>query len=255
MSSSNSARDQMLQAQALIKEHRYAEARALLNTINHPKAREWLAKLDQLDLEFPVEPVSSKKPAKEKKSGGAGCLKLSLAGGCGVPAAFCLGLIVIAIIIAVLVQQGKKASTKEAIQRNNDLGTFTDPIPSGRAALFKDGTLKVVDVLRPANQRVKSDNMFNDDPAAGAEYVLVKFEIVCKASRCNPGLMSFHLMDANEKEWGEPLLLVLSDDFDSQEAITGGTAQGWQGFQFPIGEPIKTVKVEWSNETLQLALP
>jgi hypothetical protein len=39
---------QFIQARELIKEKRYDEARAILRGIDHPRAREWLAKLDQL---------------------------------------------------------------------------------------------------------------------------------------------------------------------------------------------------------------
>ncbi len=44
-----SVRDDMQRAQDLIREKRYAEARMLLQTIDHPKAREWLARLDEID--------------------------------------------------------------------------------------------------------------------------------------------------------------------------------------------------------------
>jgi hypothetical protein len=37
---------QLAEARDLIKQKRYREARALLKTIDHPKAREWLARLD-----------------------------------------------------------------------------------------------------------------------------------------------------------------------------------------------------------------
>ena len=38
--------ERMLKARELIAAKRYAEARAILETIDHPKAKEWLAKLD-----------------------------------------------------------------------------------------------------------------------------------------------------------------------------------------------------------------
>lgn len=37
------------EARGLIKERRFDEARAVLNRLNHPKASEWLAKLDEID--------------------------------------------------------------------------------------------------------------------------------------------------------------------------------------------------------------
>lgn len=41
-------KEQFAAASALIKAKRYNEARKLLKTINHPKAKEWLAKLDTI---------------------------------------------------------------------------------------------------------------------------------------------------------------------------------------------------------------
>ncbi|MBZ0299730.1 MAG: hypothetical protein K8J31_08325, partial [Anaerolineae bacterium] len=41
------SRNQMQHAQQLIKQGRYDEARKLLRSIDHPKAREWLEKLDK----------------------------------------------------------------------------------------------------------------------------------------------------------------------------------------------------------------
>lgn len=39
--------DQLRRAMNLLKQERYSEARALLRTINHPKAREWLTRLER----------------------------------------------------------------------------------------------------------------------------------------------------------------------------------------------------------------
>ena len=41
-------RERMAAAQALIKAGEYAQARQLLRSIDHPKAREWLARLDTI---------------------------------------------------------------------------------------------------------------------------------------------------------------------------------------------------------------
>lgn len=43
-----SVRKQMLEAQQLIQKKQYTEARAILMGIDHPKAREWLKKLDEI---------------------------------------------------------------------------------------------------------------------------------------------------------------------------------------------------------------
>lgn len=43
------SKTKFLAARELIKEKKYAEARAILNTIDHPTARAWLSKLDELE--------------------------------------------------------------------------------------------------------------------------------------------------------------------------------------------------------------
>jgi DNA-binding transcriptional ArsR family regulator len=51
-----------IQARELIKEKRYDEARAILRGIDHPTAREWLAKLDKLAPEPPVPESAPAEP-------------------------------------------------------------------------------------------------------------------------------------------------------------------------------------------------
>jgi hypothetical protein len=46
---SDTVRDKMFEARDLIQAKRYAQARTLLNTIDHPKATEWLRKLDDVE--------------------------------------------------------------------------------------------------------------------------------------------------------------------------------------------------------------
>lgn len=53
-----------IQARELIKEKRYDEARAILREIDHPTAREWLAKLDQI-APVPVESPAPIPPSTE----------------------------------------------------------------------------------------------------------------------------------------------------------------------------------------------
>ncbi|MFZ0547763.1 MAG: pre-peptidase C-terminal domain-containing protein [Candidatus Promineifilaceae bacterium] len=43
------SKEEMIQARELIKQKRYEEARVILRKTSHPKAAEWLAKLDEID--------------------------------------------------------------------------------------------------------------------------------------------------------------------------------------------------------------
>lgn len=54
------AKEKMLQAQELLKQKRYDEARAILETVDHPVAQKWLAKLDEI---APAKGSRGKKPA------------------------------------------------------------------------------------------------------------------------------------------------------------------------------------------------
>lgn len=49
-----------LAAKELIQEHKYDEARGILKTINHPTAKKWLRRIDELDPRFP-EPIVRRK--------------------------------------------------------------------------------------------------------------------------------------------------------------------------------------------------
>ncbi len=52
------SREKMLEAKSLIEKRQYSQARQILETVDHPRAREWLGKLDEIELGNPF-PVSS----------------------------------------------------------------------------------------------------------------------------------------------------------------------------------------------------
>lgn len=56
------AQQQLMIARDLIREKRYAEARRLLVTIDHPKAREWLVKLDDVEARVAARTVEAPRP-------------------------------------------------------------------------------------------------------------------------------------------------------------------------------------------------
>ena len=260
------SRETMEQARALIQAHQYDEARALLVTVDHPKAVEWIEKIDAI-LARQDDPFAMPSPAlasapvqvnvtppAEKKGRGPGCFKIGLGVGCVAPAAFCGAVIVVIIIVAALIQANKESATEDAIKRNGGLGSFEKPIAVEGWAVFDKGKVRAMRLVRPATDMVEEFNMFNPDPPLGADYVLVWFDLECQIDKCNPGALSLHLTDGQKKDWGEPWLLVLDSDFET-DAVRGATTSGWQGFQFPTGEPIQTIKIEWGAETLQVQPP
>jgi len=61
-----SAKEQLLQARKLIKEKRYEEARAILEKVDHPKAKEWLGQLNvRLAQKAPTKSSVPEQPAKQ----------------------------------------------------------------------------------------------------------------------------------------------------------------------------------------------
>jgi hypothetical protein len=56
------------------------------------------------------------------------------------------------------------------------VGTRLDPIPLGREAQVGDWKVKVVGAALDATQAVLDENMFNDPPDSGSQYVLISVE-------------------------------------------------------------------------------
>lgn len=190
----------------------------------------------------------------ERRSSGPGCLKISLGIGCIAPAAFCCGLIVIALIIAVVIRAGREQATQEAIERNGGRGAFESPIAASAWMAFKDGQVRATRVIRPAAVSADPFRFGNAAPAAGAEYAVVWFELSCTADKCDPGSIKLRLTGTDGTEWDEKAR-ALVDNFDSNDAVKGGTTSGWQCFEVPTGTALRTIRVEWGAETLHVGVP
>lgn len=252
-------REQLEEARALIKAKRYDEARAILQALDHPTAAKWLDKLDEIDPPFEAESKKSRRqkkaPREKRERRGPGCLGIGLGIGCVAPAAFCVGLIVIIAIIAAVIQSQQEKEEQDALAANEGRGTLEEPVPVGQWIKFDDGEVRVGRVVRPANAMVANFNMFNDDPAAGAEYVLVWFDVLCEQQDCHLFWdVSFDLVGSDGKTWDEASA-VLEPDLDSQDAIEGATVGGWQAFEVPVGATISAVRVDFESVALYAELP
>lgn len=242
--------DILNRAAGLVREYRYAEARALLVNLDHPQAREWIAEIDRLTVKHaPAAPVP------EKKRGG--CLGiiagLSLVGiifvVCGL-VALC-GIIggAVYLIIGSLDEQ-----TQEAIEANNGFGTLGNPIPAAQWAKFDDGQIRITQINLEADDTVNRMYEYNAAPAAGSRFVLVYIEIQCESEACSRFDLAFHLIDAQNDDWEANSSLSLDPDFPN--SVEGGTGAGWIGFEVPIGRNLRVAKITWSVfETLHFALP
>jgi|GEM_PF-3505532 len=63
-----SPKEKMIKARQLIKGKKYDEARSLLETVNHPKAKEWLAKINKISPPAKSSKASKKAPAQKSSS-------------------------------------------------------------------------------------------------------------------------------------------------------------------------------------------
>ena len=88
--------------------------------------------------------------------------------------------------------------------------------------------------------------MFNSDPAVGAEYVLVWFQVDCAKQKCSPMTdLDLRLIDSTQQIWGEKWFQVLDPDLDQMEGLEGSVLEGWQVFEFPVGRSIVAIRVRW----------
>lgn len=110
-----STKEKMQQAQQLIKEKRYDEARAILRTVNHDKAYEWLDKLDKI---APEKVVGSPK----LKTGKSWKRRLAEIAG---------GAIALLCLCSVIASLGDNNNSETVIPTSINLPTATDsPIPN-----------------------------------------------------------------------------------------------------------------------------
>jgi hypothetical protein len=72
--------------------------------------------------------------------------------------------------------EGVPETTTSTEVKIGELGERRNPIPLGQAARMGDWQVKVVDAKLNATQLILDENMFNDPPADGSQYVLVSLE-------------------------------------------------------------------------------
>ena len=158
----------------------------------------------------------------------------------------CLAVVCVGVIVILAASQD--AQEKDAVEANAGRGEKDNPIAAGEPVVFDDAEVTAIRMVRHANEMVAGFNSFNDDPAAGTEFVLVWFDVACKAEECNRVGSGFRLVDANGREWEEPdKLIVLDDNLDNKDGITGSRYGGWQVFEFPPDGTIETIMVRWNN--------
>ncbi len=121
------SKEKMLEAKKLIQEKDYEAARAILETVDHPTARKWEAKLNQI-----IAQSSGKKPQGKRSRGGARgrvSSRVFLAGVAGIV------LIVVVVVVLLIASQPGGQTTPEAENQTSEQATVAsgdeDNSPSG----------------------------------------------------------------------------------------------------------------------------
>lgn len=148
----------------------------------------------------------------------------------------------------VLLLQGVNAAdTNKAIDELNDgRGSLDKPIAAGAWMVYDDGQVRATQLVRGATSRVEQMNAANPDPAAGAEYVLVWFEVLCQKDRCTRDELQFDLRDADGTEYDAVIFIDL-DPYLKRDAVKGGTMTGWMAFEVPPNADLTVVSAKWAG--------
>jgi hypothetical protein len=207
-------RKSMEKAQELIKKKKFDDARALLITIDDPKAQEWLDRINQMS------PATQTVIVQEKKKGG--CVRNTLA---------ILGGLFVCMIIALMIGD-PDGNTSNTTNGTTGAGSRTNPYPAGSTQEIRDGRFRVNSIQEGMTDEVKAMNMFNTDPDTGQEWVLVDATFFCDLSAdrvCNTTAMQFELVGSAGKAYNTELMAVLDRPFGG-EVFGGGESTGVIGF-------------------------
>ncbi len=125
------------------------------------------------------------------------------------------------------------------------VGKRDAPVPYGNAYTIKDGRttfqLQVTAVERNAWPFVKKANMFNEEPPAGNDYIVVKLRLKYldgpqdEPYRTTDGGYKLY---ADNRFWGAPGFgnVAAEPSFTSQDIFPGATVDGWlAGRYLPVG--------------------
>lgn len=161
--------------------------------------------------------------------------------------------VVCAGIIVVIGLARNAESERVAEELNNGFGTEDNPVPAGGFIRFDEGDVSVTQVDRDATRAVMDYSVLNDNPATGAVWTAVRFDVICRKDTCHQREIAFWLLDSNGNEYGESIFMQYRDKLD--DAVRGATMSGWQIFEVPADVLLTGVRIRWGGVTLYLDLP
>lgn len=247
-------RDRMLEAQALIKARRYVEARQILRTVQHPNAREWEAKLDQIAPEIrPVASTSRRRPP----------YLLFLA-----PLVIIIGAGIVVLLIA---QMGTPPLDGEAGTTPDPVTVAAEPtrnpaplIPAGAPVDVANVRTTVRSVMRPVHHAVyDSSNTVGLGLARlepDTEFVAVEVTITCVTQQqaCDDirQVQKALVLESGQETTEQPHLYAAALESVYRSLQPDGSVQGWVLFTVPVGVNLQSLRLSMpSSETHDADLP
>ena len=88
-----------------------------------------------------------------------------------------------------------------------------------------DMQLSILSVTRPANEEVHQANQFNDEPATGLEYAMLRLRVQCNKStndKCSFSGWYLHMVGADGTVRDDASVASIPDDLDSTTEFFGG---------------------------------
>ncbi|GIK66190.1 MAG: hypothetical protein BroJett018_39840 [Chloroflexota bacterium] len=255
----------------LIRKKEYASARAILITLDHPKAKEWLTRLDQM-APPPPQAMSYNPPppmvaAKEKPRGG--CLMSIVTGLAGLSliwmvALACLVVLIcgssVALMVAVLGSLDSQSQT--LIDNNNGYGTKSNPIPINTWAKFEGGQVRLTrDILDITQSAQAAEDPLIPVVHDDERYTMLYIELVCQQQECRPHDVSVSYIDSAGDEWDNSGSIYGFPEVGPRERLESvyrnGTTAGWVHIDFPPNvTALRLVKIVWEGrETLYFKVP
>lgn len=253
-------------AAELIRKKEYASARAILVTLDHPKARTWLSRIDQLQppMPFPT-PITPTVAVQAKKRGGCLTSIVTAIAGLGLIwfiALSCLvALVCVGSVAAVVLVSGSLDQTSEAVQANNGFGIQGKPIPVGTWAQFEGSQVRISrPILDITESLLRAESEFIN--VGDRRYTFLPIELMCQQQECDDGDIQVSYIDSAGDEWNEGAsysvsLLNVGPTERLERVYRNGTSAGWVEISFPpTVTALRSIKITWQNtQTLYFAVP
>lgn len=131
----------------------------------------------------------------------------------------------------VAAEEGSPSTTQTTSTGNatiGELGERRNPIPIGREAQVAYWKVKVVDATLDATQIVLDENMFNDPPEDGSQYVLVSLEATYTGQDSSTFWidMRYSFVGGKGNTVGAEIAVAPDSITDEGEAFTGAAITG-----------------------------